>query len=72
MKAAASTLGTLTIAANGADTYSVANSAVQYLGFGKTKVETFTVTSVDRRRQQDGKVIFSEAEFGNVKSRHHH
>ena len=52
VKAATGTIGTLTIAANGAYTYSVANSAVQYLGAGKTKVETFTVTSVDGTTKQ--------------------
>src|SRR5690242_9048087 len=40
-------LGTLTIASNGSYTYSVADSAVQYLGDGDTKTDTFTVTSVD-------------------------
>lgn len=44
---ASGNLGTLTIAANGAYTYSVANNAVQYLGAGDTKIDTFTVTSVD-------------------------
>jgi len=43
----AGALGTLTIAPNGTWTYSVPNSAVQYLKFGETKVETFTVQSVD-------------------------
>ena len=52
VKSATGTLGTLTLAANGAYTYSVANSAVQYLGAGKTKVETFTVTSVDGTSKQ--------------------
>ncbi|WP_159351319.1 VCBS domain-containing protein [Roseomonas harenae] len=45
--AAAGTLGTLTLAANGAYTYSVENSAVQFLGAGQTKVDTFTVESLD-------------------------
>ncbi|WP_238272784.1 beta strand repeat-containing protein, partial [Methylobacterium cerastii] len=40
-------LGTLTLAANGAYTYSVANSAVQYLAAGQPKNEVFTVTSLD-------------------------
>jgi len=40
-------LGTLVLAANGTYTYSVANSAVQYLNAGQTKVDTFTVTSAD-------------------------
>jgi VCBS repeat-containing protein len=47
VKSTTGNLGTLTIAANGSYTYSVANSAVQYLGAGKTKVDTFTVTSLD-------------------------
>ncbi len=47
VSAPAGTLGTLTIAPNGTWTYSVANSAVQYLKSGETKVETFTVSSVD-------------------------
>ncbi|MDQ2141349.1 VCBS domain-containing protein, partial [Alcaligenaceae bacterium B3P038] len=37
-----STLGSLSIAANGAWTYNVPNSAVQYLAAGQTKVESFT------------------------------
>ena len=52
VKSASGTIGTLTIAANGAYTYSVANSAVQYLGAGKTKVDTFTVTSLDGTTKQ--------------------
>ena len=42
-----SNLGTLVLAANGAYTYTVANSAVQFLGATDTKVDTFTVTSFD-------------------------
>ncbi len=41
------TLGTLTIAADGTYRYAVDNSAVQYLGKDQTKVETFTVKSLD-------------------------
>uniref|UniRef100_UPI0020964F47 VCBS domain-containing protein n=1 Tax=Vibrio paracholerae TaxID=650003 RepID=UPI0020964F47 len=40
-------LGTLTIDADGKWTYNVDNSKVQYLGEDETKVETFTVASVD-------------------------
>ncbi|HYE36148.1 VCBS domain-containing protein, partial [Methylocaldum sp.] len=40
-------LGTLVLAANGTYTYTVANSAVQYLAAGATKVDQFTITSVD-------------------------
>jgi VCBS repeat-containing protein len=40
-------LGTLVLAPNGSYTYTVANSAVQYLGANDTKVDTFTVTSFD-------------------------
>ncbi len=43
----AGNLGSLSITQNGAYSYSVANSAVQYLGAGQTKTETFTVQSVD-------------------------
>ncbi len=50
--AAGVALGHLTIAANGAYTYSVADSAVQYLGAGDTKVDTFTVTSFDGTTKQ--------------------
>ncbi|SDM85099.1 VCBS domain-containing protein [Afipia sp. GAS231] len=49
---AASNLGTLTLAANGSYSYSVADSAVQYLGAGDTKVDTFTVTSLDGTTKQ--------------------
>jgi VCBS repeat-containing protein len=49
---AAGNLGTLTLASNGAYTYSVANSATQYLGGNDTRVETFTVTSFDGTTKQ--------------------
>ncbi|MYZ41374.1 beta strand repeat-containing protein, partial [Schauerella aestuarii] len=42
-----STLGSLSIAENGTWTYNVANSAVQYLAAGQTKVESFTVSAAD-------------------------
>ncbi|AUZ73858.1 VCBS domain-containing protein [Aeromonas sp. ASNIH4] len=45
--ASAGALGSLTITEGGAWTYNVDNSKVQYLGEGETKVETFTVASVD-------------------------
>ncbi|MGL9621324.1 VCBS domain-containing protein [Bradyrhizobium sp. U531] len=45
--ASAGNLGTLTIGANGAYSYSVANNLVQYLGQGETRDETFTVKAVD-------------------------
>lgn len=44
---AAGNLGTLTLAVNGNYAYSVANAAVQHLGAGQTKIERFTVTSID-------------------------
>src|SRR6202008_4708023 len=40
-------LGSLTLAADGSYTYTVANSAVQYLGASDTKVDSFTVTALD-------------------------
>ncbi|WP_238272300.1 beta strand repeat-containing protein, partial [Methylobacterium cerastii] len=40
-------LGTLTLAANGAYSYSVANAKVQYLAAGEIKSEVFTVKSSD-------------------------
>src|SRR6185437_13151359 len=40
-------LGSLTLAANGGYTYTVANGAVQFLGAGDTRVDSFTVTSFD-------------------------
>src|SRR6266404_5868316 len=45
--AAAGDLGTLSITSTGSYVYSVADSKVQYLGAGDTKVDTFTVTSLD-------------------------
>ncbi|WP_421160080.1 VCBS domain-containing protein, partial [Aeromonas dhakensis] len=45
--ASAGALGSLSITEGGAWTYNVDNSKVQYLGEGETKVETFTVASVD-------------------------
>ncbi|MGF1989150.1 MAG: VCBS domain-containing protein [Nostoc sp. ZfuVER08] len=44
---ATDTLGSLSITAAGAWNYSVANSAVQFLGAGATKTETFSVQSAD-------------------------
>ncbi len=49
---AAGTLGTLTLAADGTYTYAVDNSAVQSLGKDQTKVETFTVKSLDGTEKQ--------------------
>ncbi|MFM5673647.1 VCBS domain-containing protein, partial [Aeromonas hydrophila] len=43
----AGALGSLSITEGGAWIYNVDNSKVQYLGEGETKVETFTVASVD-------------------------
>ncbi len=51
-------LGTLTLAASGAYTYTVANSAAAYLDAGQTKVDTFTVTSVDGTTQQVNFTIY--------------
>ncbi|MFV5216223.1 VCBS domain-containing protein, partial [Azonexus caeni] len=45
--ASAGALGGLTITATGDWTYTVANADVQYLGEGETKIETFTVKTVD-------------------------
>ncbi|MCW3797624.1 VCBS domain-containing protein, partial [Sphingomonas sp. BN140010] len=45
-------LGTLTLAANGSYTYSVANSATQYLQANETKIDTFTVTALDGTTKQ--------------------
>jgi VCBS repeat-containing protein len=45
--AAQGNLGTLVLSSSGGYTYTVANSAVQYLGAGQTKIETFTIRSVD-------------------------
>jgi len=56
--AAKGDLGTLTLAANGTYTYSVADSAVQYLGDGDTKVDTFTITSVDGTTKQVAFTIY--------------
>ncbi|MEH2216743.1 MAG: VCBS domain-containing protein [Nostoc sp.] len=46
-------LGSLSITNAGAYSYSVANSAVQFLGAGQTKAETFTVKSVDGTASQN-------------------
>ncbi|HDX8347751.1 TPA: VCBS domain-containing protein, partial [Aeromonas dhakensis] len=43
----AGALGSLSITEGGTWSYNVDNSKVQYLGEGETKVETFTVASVD-------------------------
>ncbi len=49
---AAGNLGVLVLAANGNYTYSVANSAAQYLGTSQTKLDIFTVTSLDGTSKQ--------------------
>ncbi|QLE45103.1 hypothetical protein FD723_32675 (plasmid) [Nostoc sp. C052] len=50
---ASGNLGSLTITDNGTWNYTVANSAVQSLGAGATKTETFTVKSVDDTASQN-------------------
>jgi VCBS repeat-containing protein len=50
---ASGNLGSLTISDTGSWNYSVANSAVQFLGAGATKTETFTVQSADGTANQD-------------------
>ncbi|HXD44415.1 MAG TPA: VCBS domain-containing protein [Pseudolabrys sp.] len=52
VQSAAGNLGVLTLQANGAYTYSVANSTVQYLGATDSNVDTFTVTSIDGTQKQ--------------------
>jgi VCBS repeat-containing protein len=49
---AAGNLGSLVLAANGSYTYTVANGAVQFLGAGDTRVDSFTVTSFDGTASQ--------------------
>jgi VCBS repeat-containing protein len=44
---AAGNLGALSLAANGSYTYTVADSAVDYLNASDTKIDTFTVASLD-------------------------
>ena len=46
-------LGSLTITETGAFSYSVDNSAVQYLGAGQSKIDSFTVTSFDGTASQN-------------------
>ena len=46
-------LGSLTITETGAFSYSVNNSAVQYLGAGQSKIDSFTVTSFDGTASQN-------------------
>jgi VCBS repeat-containing protein len=55
---AADNLGTLVLAANGSYTYSVANAAVQYLGAADSKIETFTVKSLDGTEKVEQVTIF--------------
>ncbi|RTL61589.1 MAG: tandem-95 repeat protein [Hyphomicrobiales bacterium] len=72
---AAGNLGALTLAADGTYTYAVDNSKVQYLGAGETKIDTFTVTSLDGTTKDinftiigtnDAPVITSSAQAGSV------
>jgi VCBS repeat-containing protein len=51
-------LGTLVLATNGNYTYSVANAAVQYLGAADSKIEIFTVKSVDGTEKAQQVTIF--------------
>lgn len=52
-------LGTLSLASNGSYSYSVADSAVQYLGAGETKIDTFTVTAPERSRSTSTVTVIS-------------
>jgi VCBS repeat-containing protein len=52
VQSAAGNLGILTIAKDGSYTYSVLNSATQYLSATDTKTDTFTVTSLDGTTKQ--------------------
>jgi VCBS repeat-containing protein len=45
--AAAGDLGLLSLNVDGTYTYTVANAATKYLAAGASKVDTFTVTSLD-------------------------
>src|SRR5262249_52522310 len=45
-------LGSLTLQSNGSYTYTVPDSAVQFLGPNDTKVDTFTVTAFDGTTKQ--------------------
>ncbi len=45
-------LGSLVLNANGTYTYTVANNATEYLDAGQTKVDSFTITSIDGTTQQ--------------------
>ena len=47
MTAADGDLGSLGLNADGSYTYTVANSTVEYLAAGESKIDTFTVTSLD-------------------------
>ncbi|MBV1691089.1 VCBS domain-containing protein [Novosphingobium sp. G106] len=49
---AAGNLGSLSLAANGSYTYTVANGAVQHLDSLETKVDTFTITALDGTTKQ--------------------
>jgi VCBS repeat-containing protein len=54
-------LGSLVITDAGAWTYTVANANVQYLGLGDTRVETFTVSSLDGTATQTISVTITGA-----------
>jgi large repetitive protein len=51
-------LGALTLATDGQYTYSVANAAVQYLGASDSKIEAFTVKSLDGTEKIEQVTIF--------------
>jgi VCBS repeat-containing protein len=51
-------IGSLVLAADGSYTYTVANSAVQYLRAGESREEVFTVSSVDGTTQQVSFTIY--------------
>src|SRR4051812_27930137 len=53
-------LGSLTLQTNGSYTYTVANSAVQFLGVNDMKVDTFTVMAFDGTTKQISFTIRSE------------
>jgi VCBS repeat-containing protein len=64
--AANGNLGSLTLAADGSYSYSVANALVQYLGTGQSKVDTFTVTSLDGTTKDIGFTIHGQNEAVTV------
>jgi VCBS repeat-containing protein len=64
--AAEGNLGSLTLAADGSYAFQVSNAAAQHLGAGDTKVDTFTVLTLDGTSKELSFTVHGAADVSNV------